>query len=53
MEKLLNREEAMEILLADGWDEIGAEVILDTAEEQGYWFNRTRLLAVSADYKDR
>lgn len=52
-EDLLSRQEAVELLIADGWDEIGAEVILDTAEEQEYWLNKARLMQLSADYKDR
>ena len=47
------RQEAMEILIADGWDEIGASEILDTCEEQKHYINEAELLRISADYKDR
>ena len=48
-----SRQEAMEILMADGWDEIGANEILDTCEEQNHFVNEAELLRISADYKDR
>lgn len=47
------RQEAMEILIKDGWDEIGAREILDTCEEQNHFVNEAELLRISADYKDR
>lgn len=47
------RQEAMEILIADGWDKVGAEAILDTCEEQNHFVNEAELLKISADYKDR
>lgn len=50
---LRDRQDAKNLLLADGWDEIGAEEILNTAEEQGYWLDVPRLMMVSADHKDR
>lgn len=48
-----SRQEAKDILLADGWNEDGAEAILDAIEADKILVDSNRLLQISTDYKDR
>lgn len=47
----MTREKAMEILLNDGWNEDGADVIIDELELDE--ITEEELLEISEDYKDR
>ena len=54
----MTRQEAMTILMNDeGWDECGAESIVDTLEEDDprafARLSKRHLIAISDDYKDR
>lgn len=51
----MTREKAIEILINDGWNEIGATEIVDTLEDDGLLDEMTEkdILNISEDYKDR
>ena len=51
----MNKDDAMRILINDGWNHIGAEVIVDGLIEGNLLDKMTEsdLLKVSEDYKDR
>lgn len=49
----MNREKAIEFLMDLGWNEYGAEAIVDTALEDGVKLTEEKLNKLHEDYTDR
>lgn len=49
----MTREEAIKVLMNDGWNYDGADAIVEGIEDLLPYMNEENVLEVSEDYKDR